>query len=234
MPTIRRKPDFKKDFYENQAWLQDSTVLGIDEVGRGCLAGPVVAGAVILHPNKTNRLIKDSKLLDHEELIKAFTWITKNSWWGVGIIHHRWIDQINIYQASMLAMSRATSQVLSIAPVNPHCALVDAVPLELSSFQGDVISFIYGEKKSSSIAAASIVAKVTRDRLLGLLEVTIPGYDFKGHKGYSTVRHKKALADLGACMIHRESFIDHFDFSEADQQQNCLNFSETPSVVEHA
>ncbi len=233
MPTIRRKPDFKKDFYENQAWLQDSTVLGIDEVGRGCLAGPVVAGAVILHPNKSNRLLKDSKLLDHEELIKAYTWITKNSWYGVGIIHHRWIDHINIYQASMLAMARASAQVLSLSQVKPQCVLVDAVPLELTSFEGDVISFIYGEKKSSSIAAASIVAKVTRDRLLGQLEMTIPGYDFKEHKGYSTAKHKKNLHEFGACMIHRESFIDHFANTQVNEQHLIFNAEELVPVIEH-
>jgi ribonuclease HII len=233
MTTIRRKPDFKKDFYENQAWLQNSTVLGIDEVGRGCLAGPVVAGAVILHPNKTSRLIKDSKLLDHEELIKAYTWITKNSWYGVGIIHHRSIDAINIYQASMLAMARASAQVLSVAPVTPSCVLVDAVPLQITSFQGDVISFIYGEKKSTSIAAASIIAKVTRDRLLGYLETTIPGFDFKGHKGYSTPRHKSALASLGACMIHRESFIDHLQCGQTENQQSCFDLSSSISVAEY-
>jgi ribonuclease HII len=182
----------------------------------------------------SSRLIKDSKLLDQEELIKAYTWITRNSWHGVGIIHHRTIDAINIYQASMLAMARATAQVLSIAPAIPLYIVVDAVPLSLSSFEGNVISFIHGEKKSTSIAAASIIAKVTRDRLLGYLEKTIPGFDFKGHKGYSTAHHKNSLSTLGACIIHRESFIDHLSCNSTENQQNCFNLDTTISMVEHA
>lgn len=233
MTTIQRPPNFKKDFYENQAWEHHSTVMGIDEVGRGCLAGPVVAAAVILHPNKKSRLIKDSKLLDHEELIKAYTWITRNSWWGVGIINHRRIDDINIYQASMRAMSRAATQVLSLAPQQPSCIVIDAMPLTLQTFTGDVVAFIHGESKSTSIAAASIVAKVTRDSMLTAMDTTFPGYNLKGHKGYSTQAHKAALFEKGACIIHRETFIDHMDPELIQETQDMLNFLSPEKEIIH-
>ncbi len=233
MTTIRRRPDFIKDFYEKQAWHQNSTVLGIDEVGRGCLAGPVVAAAVIMPPFKKNNLIKDSKLLDHQELNKAYTWITKHCWYGVGIVHHRLIDRINIYQASLQAMSRAMSQLLTSCPSQPEVILVDAMPLQVSGFSGNVISFIHGEKKSSSIAAASIIAKVTRDRLMETMDLAIPGYDLKDHKGYSTKKHKLLLDTAGPSFIHRISFIDHISSLVDDEVQSFLPFAESLKVDEH-
>lgn len=105
MPTIKRKPDFRKDSYEHLAWGEKSLICGVDEVGRGCLAGPVVAAAVALPIGKTSRLLKDSKILKKDELIKGYEWILKHCWYGLGIIHHRTIDEHNIYQATLIAMN---------------------------------------------------------------------------------------------------------------------------------
>jgi ribonuclease HII len=227
MVTIKRKPDFKKDFYEQTIWGNQGVVAGVDEVGRGCLAGPVVAAAVILYPHKKSRLVKDSKLLTSEELQKSYAWIVKHSWHSIAIINHRIIDEINIYQATLLAMKRATVQLLAIIPHHPTLILVDAMPLVLNSFQGDIIHFIYGESKSSSIAAASIVAKVTRDRLMQTMSQAIPDYLFENHKGYSTPTHKKLIAQLGYSFLHRITFIDHLEiYKQLDEQGSLLSQEE--------
>ncbi|MGC2310272.1 MAG: ribonuclease HII [Candidatus Babeliaceae bacterium] len=218
MITIKRKPDFKKDFYEQTAWAQNQVIAGVDEVGRGCLAGPVVAAALILHPGKKSRLIKDSKLLTPEELQKSYAWIIKNSWSSLAVMNHRLIDRVNIYQATLLAMKRASIQLLSTVPLKPNLFVVDAMPLSLNAFEGDIIHFIYGESKSSSIAAASIVAKVTRDRIMRTIAHSIPGYLFENHKGYSTPTHKRYIKELGKSFLHRITFIDHLDsFSDNDE-----------------
>ena len=145
MTTIKRKPDFKKDFYETGAWQQQQLVMGIDEVGRGCLAGPVVTAAVILHPGKKSRVLKDSKLLTQEELLNGYRWIIQNSWYSLGIINYRLIDKINIYQATLRCMHRAALQLLVLMPQKPVHILVDAMPLVINAFEGDIIHFLIGE-----------------------------------------------------------------------------------------
>ncbi|MFA6066636.1 MAG: ribonuclease HII [Candidatus Babeliaceae bacterium] len=223
MVTIKRLPDFKKNSYEEAAWARNGVIAGVDEVGRGCLAGPVVAAAVILKPKKTHPLVKDSKLLDAAELQKAYSWIIKNSWYGTAIINNNLIDKINIYQATLTCMRRAAHQLLATAPRAPELFVVDAMPLVLGNFQGDIIHFIYGEKKSSSIAAASIVAKVTRDAIMQRHDSTFPGYNLARHKGYSTPSHKKILIESPQSLIHRVTFIDHFvDCGQEDTQESLL------------
>lgn len=219
MITVQRKPDFRKNFYEDTAWASRETVCGVDEVGRGSLAGPVVTAAVILNVAAKSRLIKDSKELTKDERIRAYRWILTHGIAAVGLVHHRTIDAINIYQATLLAMKRAVMQVLPLTLRAPSYILVDAMPLRMSC-QSTIVSFCKGESKSISIAAASIVAKVTRDRLMERMEQSFPGYGVARHKGYSTALHKKNIKVLGKSIIHRTSFIDHF---QEDEQQLTLS-----------
>jgi len=219
MTTIKRAPDFKKNTYETAAWSAGEVIAGIDEVGRGCLGGPVVAACVILKSGKKHPLLKDSKLMDATELKKGYEWIVKNSWFTVSIMNNRLIDALNIYQATLRCMQRAGAQMLATCPLQPSLFVVDAMPVRLEHFAGDVIHFYYGEKKSSSIAAASIVAKVTRDALMKRHNITFPGYNFSQHKGYSTPGHKKILAQLPQSLLHRTSYTDHFIDVDGDAVQ---------------
>lgn len=212
---LRRKTQvtFNKNYFENLAWSQNRVVVGIDEVGRGGLAGPVVTAAVILPPGATYRHLKDSKLMTPEERVKASKWIKKHCSYGIGIIHHRLINERNIWHATLLAMKKALIHVLA----HPHglgspmAILVDAMPLNLLDTAYKAIPVHYfpiGERKSTSIAAASILAKVTRDELMRKMGGIFPGYNLEGHKGYSTPAHKKAVSELRHSIIHRVQFVE--------------------------
>jgi ribonuclease HII len=176
-------------------------VAGVDEVGRGCLAGPVMAGAVILDPDRRIDGLADSKALTaaqrerlHEEIIG------KSVAWAVVAVPPGEIDRINIHQATLQAMRRA---VLALAPL-PDAVLVDAFRIpSLPMAQRGVIG---GDRRSSAIAAASIVAKVTRDRLMQELHAADPRYGFDRHKGYATADHLAAVARFGYSRQHRRSF----------------------------
>jgi len=205
MATIKRVPSFIPQIYEYRAWQAEQTVCGIDEVGRGCLSGPVVAAAVILPPYTDHPLIKDSKTLTPKQRQKAYEWITTHAQYAVGITHHRIIDTLNIYHATLVAMKRAATQLLTTSSYKPQYILTDAMPLILSGCH-DIVYFTHGEHQSSSIAAASIVAKVTRDRLMKRLDTVFPCYGLSHHFGYSTPLHKKELALRGATLLHRHSF----------------------------
>jgi ribonuclease HII len=221
MTNLRKKPLFKKNFYEDQAWLDNRNVCGIDEVGRGCLAGPLVAAAVILPRHKTHRLLKDSKLLTEQEREKAYRWITTHCHYGIGILHPRIIDRSNIWQTTLLGMKKALVHLLVQTTEQPAAILVDAMPLKVEDTGYPTIPvhhFIKGESKSSSIAAASIIAKVSRDRLMKKLEAIFPGYSFTYHKGYSTNRHKAALTSLGPTIIHRMSFLSGLDIHRQEHE----------------
>jgi ribonuclease HII len=176
-------------------------VAGVDEVGRGCLAGPVVAAAVVLHPSRHIPGVCDSKLVPAEERERLYERILKHAIaWAVAAADPAEIDRINIHQASLRAMQRA---ILSLVPL-PDIVLVDAfrVP-ELPMAQRGVV---HGDRRCSAIAAASIVAKVTRDR--GMLELhgRDPRYGFDRHKGYATADHLEAVARFGYSEVHRRSF----------------------------
>jgi ribonuclease HII len=230
MPTIKKKPsEFKKNYFEQLAWAENRCIIGVDEVGRGCLAGPVVVAATMLFVNKTSRLIKDSKDMNAEEREKAYRWILKNSISTTAIIDHKLIDKHNIYQATLLGMKRAVSQLLTQLKTPPHCIVVDAMPLTLQCFAGDIYHFIYGESKSTSIAAASIIAKVTRDRIMTELSNSIPGYGFESHKGYAIPGHKAKIRELGATIIHRNSFIDHIS-DDFDTNMSLFEVPENPEI----
>ena len=176
-------------------------VAGVDEVGRGCLAGPVVAAAVVLDPDRHIQGICDSKLVPALEREKLYDKIISAAVsWGVAAADPAEIDRINIHQASLRAMQRA---VLSLAPL-PDIVLVDAfrVP-DLPMAQRGVL---HGDRRCSAIAAASIVAKVTRDRQMLELHGRDPRYGFDRHKGYATADHLDAVARFGYSDVHRRSF----------------------------
>lgn len=231
---LRIKPLFKKKFYEDAAWQNSRTVCGIDEVGRGCLAGPLVTAAVILPPFKKHRLLLDSKILTVNEREQAYRWIMRHCSYGIGIVSSQIIDTHNIWQATLLAMKKAVIHAIARSGDMPSALLVDAMPLSVHDTgyaSIPVYHFIKGESKSSSIAAASIVAKVTRDRLMGELDPLFPGYGFSEHKGYATQKHKEAVVTLGSTIIHRVSFLgntmasamehEHIDQKHYEQQSLC-------------
>lgn len=210
MATQKYLPNFAKDSFETSAWSQNRVICGVDEVGRGCLAGPLVVAAAILPANPSYRLLKNSKGLSAKELQLAYHWIKKNCIYSVVPLHHRAIDAHNIYHATLIAMKRAIMQICAVCPQLPAHIVVDAMPLKLdgTSYQDiPVAHFINGERKSRSIAAASIVAKVYRDRLITRYSHHIPGYHLEQHKGYCTLQHKTALWQLGKSFIHRTTFL---------------------------
>ena len=176
-------------------------IAGVDEVGRGCLAGPVMAGAVILDPERHIPGLADSKLLTAAARERLYGEIARRSLaWTVVSIEPDEIDRINIHQATLRAMQRA---VLSLSPL-PDLVLVDAFKIpEVPMAQRSVIG---GDRRSAAIAAASIMAKVTRDRLMESLHATDPRYGFDRHKGYATAHHLEAVAKFGYSVQHRRSF----------------------------
>lgn len=211
MPTTKLSPGFKKNIYEKQYWSENKLICGIDEVGRSCLAGPIVAAAAILKPGVKHILLKDSKQLTHEERDKVYKWLQKNSVYSVAIINHRIIDQINIYQATLVAMKRSLVQLLASAANLPSLVLVDAMPVKIDSLDIPIYYFNYGEDHSTSIAAASILAKVTRDRLMARIDKDLPGYSFLTNKGYGTQAHVDGLKKHNKTILHRNSFLKWFN-----------------------
>jgi ribonuclease HII len=176
-------------------------VAGVDEVGRGCLAGPVMAGAVILDPERRIDGLADSKALPVTARERLYTEIVEKAVsWAVVSVTPGEIDRLNIHQASLQAMRRA---VLALAPL-PDAVLVDAFRIpSLPMAQRGVVS---GDRRSAAIAAASIVAKVTRDRMMQELHGADPRYGFDRHKGYATADHLAAVARYGYSLQHRRTF----------------------------
>ena len=192
------QPDF---LFELSALAHGHTLIcGIDEAGRGPWAGPVVASAVILDRSNVPAGLNDSKKLTHEKREALFQPIMKSAHVGIGIVSAAEIDEINILQATYLAMQRAMLNLKT----EPTLALVDGNRAPLLHCKVETI--IKGDAKSLSIAAASIIAKVTRDRMMIEMEKQFPGYGFAIHKGYGTAKHATALALLGPCAEHRKSF----------------------------
>ena len=176
-------------------------VAGSDEVGRGCLAGPVLAGAVILDPARPVHGLRDSKVLTAAERDRLHDEIVATARaWAVGMVDVADIDRLNIHQASLRAMRQA---VLALVPL-PDLVLVAAFRIpDLPMAQQQVI---HGDRRSAAIAAASIVAKVTRDRLMLTLHASDPRYGFDRHKGYATADHLAAVARHGYSPAHRRTF----------------------------
>lgn len=187
--------------YEKKAWASGARmVAGVDEVGRGSLFGCVVAAAVILDPAYRVRGLRDSKLLPPERREVLAERIREHAVaWAVAAVDAARIDQINIYQASRAAMREA---VLGLAPAPDHL-LIDALKIDCDMAQDAII---HGDALSASIAAASILAKVERDRMMREWDAVFPEYGLASHKGYSTPRHLAALRELGPTPLHRQSF----------------------------
>jgi ribonuclease HII len=191
-------PDFSFEFAATQNG--HTLVCGIDEAGRGPWAGPVVAAAVVLDQRNCPDGLNDSKKLTHEKREALFNPIMQSAYVGIGVVSAAEIDAINILQATYLAMGRAVENLKT----KPDLALVDgnrAPPLPCK-----VQTIIGGDAKSLSIAAASIIAKVTRDRIMIELALNYPSYGFAKHKGYGTAAHAAALMQYGPCTEHRKSF----------------------------
>jgi len=187
--------------YEKNAWASGAAmVAGVDEVGRGSLFGPVVAAAVILDPAYRIRGLRDSKLLPQERRELLAPRIREHAVaWAIAAVDAARIDQINIYQASRLAMREA---VVRLQPSADHL-LIDAMRLDCDLPQRAII---HGDALSASIAAASILAKVERDRMMYEWDAVFPEYGLASHKGYSTPKHLAALQEYGPSPLHRQSF----------------------------
>ena len=177
------------------------------------MAGPIVVSSVILPANSETFLLKDSKTLTVAQRNQAYKWIIKNCQYSFGILNHRVIDQKNIYQTTLLAMKRSVLQLFATTQKLPSLILVDAMPLSLANTTYkniDIHHFPFGESVSSSIAAASIVAKVKRDEIMKKMDEIFPGYAFAIHKGYQTQKHIDALDVKGPSIIHRQTYLKKY------------------------
>jgi ribonuclease HII len=209
--------------FEKLAWASGAAlVAGVDEVGRGSLFGPVVAAAVILDPAQRIRGLRDSKLLPAERREELALRIRERAIaWAIASVDSARIDQINIYQASRLAMLQAVRQ---LAPVASHL-LVDAVRLDCELPQQAII---HGDALSISIAAASIIAKVERDRMVTAWDPVFPIYGLASNKGYCTPVHMAALREHGPSPLHRQSFAPVWS---APIPQEVLSFMREDSTL---
>ena len=187
--------------YEKELYKQGLTLIaGVDEVGRGPLAGPVVAAAVILPKNCKIKGLNDSKKIPKKKHLEIFQAVQDQALSiGIGIMDNHVIDKVNIYEATKLAMKEAVSQL----EPQPEHLLIDAMKLELPISQTSIIK---GDANSLSIAAASIVAKVARDKIMANYDQEFPGYDFGQNAGYGTAKHLEGIDKHGITPIHRTSF----------------------------
>ena len=197
-------PDPEPDTYSLERSLRQKgyqLIAGLDEVGRGPLAGPVVAACVILQENCDNSSFVDSKTINAKNRSRLYKELKQNgAQISVGVVSEADIDRLNILHASLLAMKKA---ILTM-PVQPDFLLVDGnQPVPISIPQQ---SLVKGESKSASIAAASIVAKVVRDEMMDQYHLQYPEYNFQKNRGYPTLEHRNAIKIYGPCAIHRQSF----------------------------
>lgn len=204
MTASKDKKSTSKIIYPKVEWKEFSPfpVIGVDEVGRGCLAGPVYAAAVILRSESLDGLVTDSKLLSEKRREELSELILKEHHVGIGSASVEEIDELNILNAALLAMKRAVEKL----GVPKGHVLVDGnkkIP-NLRGFEQTTI--VKGDLRVAPISAASIVAKVTRDHLMKELGVQYPVYGFEVHKGYSTAFHMESIVTHGPCIVHRKSF----------------------------
>ena len=183
--------------FESQGY---KAIAGVDEAGRGPLAGPVVSAAVILRERKFRNRIDDSKVLSESQREKAYQEIRAKAWVAVGIVGEKVIDEINILEATLLSMRRA------VAFLSPHPDFVLVYGNMSLNLNIPHESIVRGDAKCLSIACASIIAKVTRDRIMSIYHRKYPEYGFSRHKGYGTKSHFEALKRIGPSPIHRMSF----------------------------
>ena len=185
-----------------QHFNSSKIICGVDEAGRGCLAGPVVAAAVILPKNFKNEILNDSKQLKEKDRNKLRIIIEKNAiCFGVGIIDNYKIDEVNILQATYLAMHQAISKL----KLKPELLLIDGnrfKPYKKITHE----TIIKGDGKYIEIAAASVLAKTYRDEIMEKLSLDFPVYNWQKNKGYPTIEHRKAVKEFGSCEYHRQTF----------------------------
>lgn len=189
-------------------------VIGVDEAGRGPLAGPVVAGAIILEEKDWNDeerklwdLIRDSKKLSEKRREEVFEFLIQNFRFGIGICNHETIDRVNVLEATFLAMKKAVGELKNkIKSQSGKIIILVDGDKTIPNFSVEQKSIISGDKLVKSISAASIIAKVTRDRMMNEFDKKYPAYQFAKHKGYGTKIHIEALKQNGPCEIHRKTF----------------------------
>ncbi|MFA5346443.1 MAG: ribonuclease HII [Candidatus Omnitrophota bacterium] len=209
-PRLKASRKNNPDLLYYERLLKDrgnDLIIGVDEAGRGPLAGPVVAAAVALKSVDFENRIDDSKKLNFNIRQKAFEEIIRKSIFGISVVNEKIIDRINILQASRLAMQEAvvtlTKKIEGLSLLNVHVIVDGNMSLKLDWPSTDIIK---GDAKSKSIAAASILAKVTRDRIMQEYDSVYPEYGFARHKGYPTQEHREILNRIGPSVIHRKSF----------------------------
>lgn len=195
-----------KEFERNLYSIGIKNIVGIDEAGRGPLAGPVVVGAVIMKQESFIEGVNDSKKISEKKRERLYEQITEEAIaWSVGIVDQKEIDEINILNATKKALKMAIMNL----QVKPERIVVDALE-HIDTCGIPYTSIIKGDAKVYSISAASIIAKVTRDRMMREYDEIYPEYGFAGHKGYGTAKHIQALKEFGPCALHRRSFIKNF------------------------
>lgn len=195
-----------KDFENNLYKTGIHYIAGIDEAGRGPLAGPVVVGVAIMKPHSFIEGVNDSKKVSEKKREMLYEKITEEAIdWAVGIVDQKEIDEINILNATKKALTIAISSL----KIKPDRILVDALE-HIDTCGIPYTSIIKGDAKVYSISAASIIAKVTRDRIMQEYDEIYPQYGFAGHKGYGTAKHIQAIKTYGPCPLHRKSFIKNF------------------------
>lgn len=194
--------------------MSSVVIIGIDEAGRGALAGPVVAGACLLMDGLAEHpLIADSKSLTPEQREEAFAWIEKNCTYGVGIVGAEVVDTEGILAATEQAMNLALGQIEEI--ITPTYLLVDG--RDKFWFNYPHSSVIKGDEKEPCISAGSIIAKVTRDRMMIAYAAEFPDYKFEGHKGYGAPLHFEAIEMFGVCPLHRTTFLRNAKISKYEK-----------------
>ena len=199
---LNKLKEFEKKLYEDGV----KYIAGIDEAGRGPLAGPVVIGCVIMKPESFIEYVNDSKKVSETKREMLYEKITNEAIaWSTGIIDEKEIDELNILNATKKALTEAIDKL----EVKPDVILVDALD-KIDTKGIKYISVIKGDAKIYSISAASIIAKVTRDRIMKEYDEVYPQYGFAGHKGYGTAKHIQAIKEHGICPLHRKSFTKNF------------------------
>ncbi len=199
---LNKLKEFEKKLYEDGV----KYIAGIDEAGRGPLAGPVVIGCVIMKPESFIEYVNDSKKVSETKREMLYEKITSEAIaWSTGIIDEKEIDELNILNATKKALTEAIDKL----EVKPDVILVDALD-KIDTKGIKYISVIKGDAKIYSISAASIIAKVTRDRIMKEYDEVYPQYGFAGHKGYGTAKHIQAIKEYGICPLHRKTFTKNF------------------------
>ena len=222
MKKIKRKKILMKNIFtkknclENKAWLNNNYICGIDEVGRGCLFGPLVVSAVVLPLNTNQTFLHDSKVMIRKDREKAYDWIKQNCFFTKIFVDVYTIEKINIYNATRFAMKKAFIQLLEIVPFEIEkikYLITDAVKINLcKNFRHknlEIFNPTKAESKSCSVAAASIFAKVTRDRFIEKISKDFPNFNLFKHKGYGTKIHTSAIKEFGLSIMHRKSFVSN-------------------------